>query len=430
MATTRRDCTAWFAQWSMLTCRRLVRRLPTTSLRDARNPLPNSGLAVTAMFSVVLTACAGGRPPSSVSQRDSAGITILESTSPRWSSGEGWRIDATPLLDLTTSGTGPSHEFYRVRDAIRLPDGSIVVADRGSCEVRLFSATGEFVRAVGRRGEGPGEFERLTSIHRIRGDSLIAFDYWLRRITVLGPDLSVSRTFSLFADGLSISELNIVDDTTLVATTYSLANLEGVNGLFREKSPVITMSLIGGVLDTMTSIAGSESFEGPTFSAPTLFGKASHLAVHDGLIYLGSADQMQFEVFSPAGRQERIVRIPGVDLSVSSQEIQEERDALEGPDPSQMIREIFAAVPKPETRPAYSDLLVDSEGFVWAAEHLGEAQRGKPRGWRVFTSEGAWLGSVQTPGRFTVYEIGRDYVLGRLLDDMDVEHVQLLRLNH
>jgi hypothetical protein len=388
-----------------------------------------SGFAVIALAGVLHSTCGGDHPPPTFSRRDSAGVTIVESSSPRWSLQEGWQIDPIPLLDLATSGTGPPHEFYRVRDAMRLPDGSIAVADRGSCEVRLFSTTGEFLLAAGRRGEGPGEFERLTSIHGIRGDSLIALDYWLRRITVLGPDLSMSRTFSLFADGLRVSELSTLDDTTLVAKVYSLAEVEGVNGLFREMNPVITMSLIGAVRDTLTTIAGHESFEGPTFSAPALFGRDSHMAAHQGLIYLGSADDMQFEVFSSSGRLERIVRIPDVDLSVTAQEIREERDASAGPNPPPSIRDILAAIPESDTRPAYSDLLVDTEGFVWAAEYLGEAERHEPREWRVFTPEGEWAGSVGTPGRFTVYEIGLDYVLGGLLDDMDVEHVQVLRLH-
>lgn len=33
------------------------------------------------------------------------------------------------------------------------------------------------------------------------------------------------------------------------------------------------------------------------------------------------------------------------------------------------------------------------------------------------------------PDRFTVFEIGRDYLLGVRRDDLDVEHVQLLRLD-
>ena len=48
--------------------------------------------------------------------------------------------------------------------------------------------------------------------------------------------------------------------------------------------------------------------------------------------------------------------------------------------------------------------------------------------WEVFSPAGEWLGSVRTPARFTVFEIGEDYVLGSWRDNMDVEHVQVLRL--
>ena len=37
------------------------------------------------------------------------------------------------------------------------------------------------------------------------------------------------------------------------------------------------------------------------------------------------------------------------------------------------------------------------------------------------------LRAVRHPARFTVFEIGSDYVLGKRLDDLDVEHEQLLR---
>jgi hypothetical protein len=52
----------------------------------------------------------------------------------------------------------------------------------------------------------------------------------------------------------------------------------------------------------------------------------------------------------------------------------------------------------------------------------------EPRKWEVFDPAGAWLGTLSTPARFSVLEIGRDYVLGVRRDDLDVEHVQVLRL--
>lgn len=43
--------------------------------------------------------------------------------------------------------------------------------------------------------------------------------------------------------------------------------------------------------------------------------------------------------------------------------------------------------------------------------------------------EGRLLGQIDLPYRFTVYEIGSDYVLGRRVDELDVEHVELYGLN-
>jgi hypothetical protein len=51
-----------------------------------------------------------------------------------------------------------------------------------------------------------------------------------------------------------------------------------------------------------------------------------------------------------------------------------------------------------------------------------------PGRWTVFDPEGRMLGTVATPARFRVFEIGTDYVLGVWADDMDVEHVRLFTL--
>ncbi len=360
--------------------------------------------------------------------RDSAGIRIVESTSPRWSTTEAWSVDPAPLLDLATSGTGPPHEFYRVRDAIRLPDGVIAVADYTSGEIRFFSSTGEFLRAVGRRGEGPGEFQRLTSVHQFRSDSLIAFDYWARRVTVLSPQREVSRIITLRLP--FVRKLHPLDQTSFVATfiSPSVLRAEGVEGLVRKPEPVVRFSLTGKVIDTVAFSAGVEEVLLSSGAHSPLFGKLDHLAVYQERIYLGSADQMQIDVLGANGRLERIIRVPDYDLHLSAQELQAERDWRLGEDSSPFVRDYVSSLPDPETKPAYADLLVDTEGFAWAAKFQGRAESNEPQRWNVFDPAGEWLGSVQVPARFTVYEIGRDYVLGLWRDADDVEHVRMYEL--
>lgn len=381
------------------------------------------------MLATTLIACDGDVQRLSVSRRDSVGITIVESTSPQWRPGDGWHVDPEASLDLATSGTGPPHEFFQVQDATRLPDGTIAVADRGSSEVRFFSATGSFLGAAGREGEGPGEFKRLTSVAQFRGDSVVAFDYWLGRVTVLDPEWEVSRIMSPHRPDVRVRELHPLGDTILVAMIYPLAFLQGTEGLYRMPHTIVELSLNGELIDTIAVIAGFDGFGFSRGDARPLFARAGHLAVHQERIYLGSADSMQLEVYSATGQLEQIIRIPGFDLRITDQELREERAAMFLANAPQWLRDVAAAMPDPKTRPAYSDLLVDREGFVWAAEYHARTQLLAATDWEVFTPDGEWLGAVRLPPRFKVFEIGSDYILGRLQDDLDVEHVQLLSLS-
>jgi len=51
-----------------------------------------------------------------------------------------------------------NYVFGSVRRVEVHPDGSILVLDWIKCTIFQFSPSGEFIRYIGRRGEGPGEF--------------------------------------------------------------------------------------------------------------------------------------------------------------------------------------------------------------------------------------------------------------------------------
>ena len=372
-------------------------------------------------------------PQRNFSSWDSAGITIAESTARRWGEEGAWRVDSVPLLDLTQIGKGEPYEFYDVRDALRLPDGSIAVAESSSDQVRFFSSAGEFLGARGRTGEGPGEFQQLTSIEQGRGDSLVVFDARLQRITVLSLEGDGYRIISLRLPGTFVSTLFPLQDSTFLARIPGLWVPQPTDGLYRKPDPLVRLDSRGEILDTLAVLAGYEEFQwllGEVTSVP-LFGKNSHYVVSRDRVYFGDSDRMEIGVFLASGELERIVRVPGFDLTLPTEEIAQEREARLGPDPTSRRRDIVAALPTPERRPAYCSLVVDSEGCVWAEKCMGRVTRmmgGGPSSWTVFSPEGEWLGETKLPARFFVFEIGSDYVLGKRYDELDLEHVELLHL--
>jgi hypothetical protein len=57
----------------------------------------------------------------------------------------------------------------------------------------IYDQSGKFVRQIGRRGEGPGEFKNPFYGVRITGDSIVVLDAELGRATVISPNLQIGR---------------------------------------------------------------------------------------------------------------------------------------------------------------------------------------------------------------------------------------------
>ena len=130
--------------------------------------------------------------PSLVQRRDGAGVEIVEALRPMWgdSSPARWSLDPDPVVDLAQSGTGPYHQFDQVVGMARRSDGSLLVADAGWTEIRLYASDGGFLGSAGREGEGPGEFSGgIEEMHRVAGDTLWVLD-WDGRISVFALDLA------------------------------------------------------------------------------------------------------------------------------------------------------------------------------------------------------------------------------------------------
>ncbi len=375
------------------------------------------------------TAGQDSRPPLVV-ERDSAGIQIVEAMRPLWGDSSLWSVGTEPAVDLSLSGTGPPHEFFRARSMKQRPDGSLMIADGSSQEVRVFSATGEFLGSFGGRGQGPGEFRNLQAIE-IAGDSLLALGRG--RITVAAPDLAVVRTFNLAP---STNNLHYLGGGAILTESYSpRPQGNAPNEVNRHAEPLILFNLDGERIDSIGETRGIESYayvrDGMVAGAPPLFGKTSHIAVLGQRIFRGSADAMQVEELDMSGSLVRILRIPGYPLDLSDAQVAAERDARLGafrPGSTSVFRRLAEDLPDAATRPAYAELLVDPSGAVWLELFRGASEQDRLRAWLVLDPEGTWLGTVEVPRRFTVMDITMDTVLGVWEDELDVEHPQVLPL--
>ncbi len=66
----------------------------------------------------------------------------------------------------------PEYAFGEVFSVIARDDNSIYVCDRNDTSIREYDARGTFVRAIGRRGAGPGEYQLCLFLSLV-GDTVL-----------------------------------------------------------------------------------------------------------------------------------------------------------------------------------------------------------------------------------------------------------------
>lgn len=386
----------------------------------------DSTLAFVLLLGMLACTAAEEDARTSWAQRDSAGIEIIESLAPTWHGSGPWSVGLPPLVDLAVAGEGPMHQFYRITDATFGPGGTVVVANSGTGEVRFYESSGRFLASVGRAGDGPGEFRRLSSVQVYTPDSVVAFDYWQGRATVLGPTGMLGRTITLTVlNGAAPQQIHVASDSELVVILTDI-ELEGPRtGFARVPQTALSATHEGQITHEIGRLKGFETYLIPGGDVAPPFRRASHAAVANGSLFVCDGEVVEYRVLTLEGRLRQIARVPDYPLGIPRERLDSLRSAI-GMGPS-FARRMAAELPL--AYPSCSSLIVDPLGFVWIEKYHPDTPAGQPRVWLVFSSEGVWLGEIALPAAFELYEVTQSLLLGRARDELGVESVQVFALH-
>jgi hypothetical protein len=379
-----------------------------------------------------MVACAESRAVPSFATRDSAGVEIVENADAAWGTESEWSVAAAPALDLGVAAGQPEYEFVTILGLTRLSNGNIVVANRGTRELRFFSPAGEFIHAVGREGEGPGEFRNFNGAYRYGEDSLLVWDYRLFRWSVFDTAGAFGRIIQPSRPLMNPRALAPLDDgTLLLADTW----IDDVERRTIDHQRIIRFARDGGGADSLGAFRARETFrsnDGAPVSMGRIFGATLVRAATDDGFLVGSGEEYEVLDHDASGVLRRRIRWDGEDRTVVAADVDAYRmrfrERWTGDDEtSRAFLRLLAEVPSAEQFPAYADLIVDTDGNLWLAAYPRPSREG-PRLWTVIDSTGRWLGEVALPAGLEVWEIGADYVLGVFDDELGVEHVRKYRL--
>ena len=389
--------------------------------------------AAAVLLATFLVACEPRVRREAVMVTDSSGITIVDSdgNQPAWTSETAWRLASPPRIQVGNQPYDPSQRIFGAEHARRTTDGGIAVANRGLGDLRLFDAGGYHLQTIRIVVDPTIETGRPRRVYPMSPDSLVIY--------LGGGELSLrdgryqvtQRVAVEQPGGLEAGELEPAGDFFADHTLLFTGQLPldpGLTGLQRTRMRLMRYGIDGrmiesfGDFDAGTEIVGEQIY---------VWGPNAHVAVADSTIWYAPGDRWEVREIAPGGRVLRIFRIDRPMAQVTPADhsafrvgaVRQLREA--GEENAEAI--VDSMYTHAETFPAWSQILVDEVGNVWARAYRW-FEMGADYSWTVFDPEGRYLGEIVVPYPLTIHEIGEDYVLGHMSDGRGGEAVYIYEL--
>jgi hypothetical protein len=363
-------------------------------------------------------------------ERDSAGILIVENALPN--AVVPLKLSAKPLITIGSADGVPGELLHEVRDAVRLRNGGIAVANGGSQQILIYDSAGSYVRTVGGRGAGPGEFRALSWIGEVAGDTVVALDGVGHRMSYFLPTGDFARSFQLPRppDIYAFDPVDVLDyGTFLFRDTRRQAVTVG--SIQRTRATLVRVTATGVIGDALDTVFDATLVGNPPGPPRTFLQHAprSAQATFDGGFYHAPGDRYEIVHYSTTGVRLRLIRLARPARPVDDA-VRRAYDAeVAARFAARPIHpELKTAIDNPtflETLPAHGRILASRNGWLWVQVYSLISDT--PTEWDVFDPRGHYRGAVELPARFSPTDIGTDYVLGMWRDTLNVEHVQLWR---
>ncbi len=335
-------------------------------------------------------------------------------------------------------------EFGGVNSVALGPDRNVYVADGRNFEVRVFGLDGAHRRTFGREGEGPGEFQRLSSL-AWAGDRLLTFDPMIGRVgewSAAGEWIGQRRTRGNITGGGGAYRLFPVGPDEVyrfaVGPSYETRFGSALQRLY------VGLDSRGETGDTLVSLP--EPSDGPSsvilceygegylgfFPVPFVPGLTQHPGP-DGVMYSAFQSDYRIAVTRNEGTDTaRVIRRSLPPEPVGDDEWEsvirdfEEWRAEIGSaqcEPSRPIR--------PEAKPILGGIYVAIDGNLWVTVLRADGDL-----WEIFDADGRLLASVPRPphkGDGTAPAFGppggpADHLLTVRQDSLDLDHIDVWRL--
>ena len=388
------------------------------------------------LLSSFVIACVPAEDDLSLSSPPEPGTAVINREA-AWTRTSRWKLSRSPLVEIGgRRGNGPE-DLLKVAGVVRLDDGSIVVANASSGQLKYFDRTGTHLTSAGGIGWDRGTFRVLGWIQQLETGGIVAYDESLRSLSVFDTEGTYVRQllegYDPRGNGAFLTIEGVFEDESVLIHQSRMA--EFAPGAQRSDDWFVHVPKVGVPATVTDAFAGRELVRrrfvnGGDVSQPP-FGRAVHAALSPSRFYVGDDDRYAISAYSPEGKLLHVVRLEDADRPITEAAIDEymdlripkKRDVDRG-----MVEPALRALITHETMPAFAALRADPDGNLWARDFDLTLPADRKERWNVFDSNGRYLGALVMPKAFSVMTVGVDYVAGVWKDQFGTERARIYEL--
>lgn len=355
-----------------------------------------------------------------------------------------WRVDPAPVTTVRASLTDGAAQFTIAAWATRLSNGEVVIADGLDNDLRVAEASGRVVRALGRKGSGPGEFTMLAWVGRCGADRLYAWDARAARAAVFHPVRGFERQFTVpqaaGARAAACSPRGNFAVHTGIAPRRDAAMNERRQtrdgrqfGIGMLETTVLVLDDSGRTREEHRGVLFGEMLMGQLRpgggmgGAPRPLGQLGAFTFAGEDLVIAQTDSLRVDVHGGGGARTGGFAIPAAAGRPGAADYERAIGPTAAVVPAQMrdeIEDFLRAVEPPERYPAFTSVHGSEDGLAWfVVSPAGIA----PTRLRAHRLTGEAVATLEIPAALTVFEVGRDYVLGRTEDADGEQEVRVYR---
>jgi hypothetical protein len=281
-------------------------------------------------------------------------------------------------LRLGADEDRPDYVFGRVRSIAVGPDGRIYVSDDKIKTVKVFDRDGNFIRTIGRAGQGPGEYGRPYDVFVTGTSDIIVTDGARRLVLIYGADGRHRESLSLGSIFPMASQRD--DRGNFIVQTMAQWSLEG--GGYAGYFEILRLNSRLEKLASLAKIDISIKSESAEFDRLPDFACRP-----DGSFVFGWTRDYSFKYFDPASRLIRTMKKKFDPIPIAKADLEAAKK-----DEAQRL------LPIPKTYPAFLTFFLDEEGRMYVRT-MERDSSGTAFIHDVFDAEGRYIGRLAVRGQ-------------------------------